>query len=569
MKKKHMYTAQAICSATIFFSFHLVTPAFCDSANNYYYNGNAEANKGDMDGAISNYTKAIELDPNYAKAYGNRGLAKKNKGDLIGAMADYNRAIELDPSLAQVYFNRGNAERDKGDLYRAMADYTRAIELKNDFIEAYDNRGGVKRLLGDLDGAIADYCKAIEQDPQFTHAYNNRGAVKERKGDLVGAMADYNRAIELNPKFAEAYYNRGCIEHANGKLEDAQADFKKAIELNPEIRERIHADGFLSNSEPNPRMEAMAGQSLNAKEARDLEGVIAKNPDDLSARTELLGYYSMARFTSVEAMEADRTNILWIIRNHPEAEIAGLPFCQIDAIMDRDGYNEAKHLWLEQTEAHSQNATILGNAAQFFFIHDKKLAEDLLKQAQRVDPNNPHWSERLGHLYALQSGKDTAAKSLAEYEKAQAGDNSEASKFHRLDALAKSAFEAGDVEKASRYANELLKMAQKFPDDWNYGNAIHQANNVLGRIALKQGEVKQADKYLLKAGQTPGSPQLDSFGPNMSLAKELLETGERETVLQYFELCRKFWKMGGEDLDNWTKEVKAGKVPRFGANLVY
>lgn len=62
---------------------------------------------------------------------------------------------------------------------------------------------------------------------------------------------------------------------------------------------------------------------------------------------------------------------------------------------------------------------------------------------------------------------------------------------------------------------------------------------------------------------------MDTFGPNMSLAKDLLEKGERDTVLQYFELCRRFWKMDHGQLDEWTRQVKAGKVPRFGANLVY
>ncbi len=55
----------------------------------------------------------------------------------------------------------------------------------------------------------------------------------------------------------------------------------------------------------------------------------------------------------------------------------------------------------------------------------------------------------------------------------------------------------------------------------------------------------------------------------MSLAKDLLERGERETVLQYFELCRKFWQMGHDQLDQWTKDVNAGRIPDFGANLIY
>ncbi|MEM8947647.1 MAG: RNA polymerase subunit sigma-24, partial [Planctomycetota bacterium] len=65
------------------------------------------------------------------------------------------------------------------------------------------------------------------------------------------------------------------------------------------------------------------------------------------------------------------------------------------------------------------------------------------------------------------------------------------------------------------------------------------------------------------------SPQMDSFGPNMTLAKELLEKGEKEVVLEYFELCRTFWDMGHGRLDQWAKDVKAGNTPVFGPNLLY
>jgi Flp pilus assembly protein TadD len=313
----------------------------------------------------------------------------------------------------------------------------------------------------------------------------------------------------------------------------------------------------------------MAGRTLTAKQASALEASVAKNPDDLSARTKLLGYYFTSRYTAPDAKEACRKHVLWIIKNHPEAEIADTPFSSIDPSVDPDGYHEAKQLWADQTKAHAKDAAVLGHAANFLFLHDRALAEGLLKQAQVLEPKNPNWSDRLGHLYKLEGSKTAAAKALGELEKAQAADTSEMSKFSRLDELAKSAFEAQELGKASQYAEDLLKAATKHPKNWNYGNAIHHGNNVLGRIALKKGNAKQADEFLLKAGQTPGSPQLDSFGPNMSLAKELLEAGEKDTVLQYFELCRKFWKSGGDRLDRWTKEVAAGLAPQFGANMVY
>lgn len=140
-------------------------------------------------------------------------------------------------------------------------------------------------------------------------------------------------------------------------------------------------------------------------------------------------------------------------------------------------------------------------------------------------------------------------------------------RFYRLVELAKAAFDAGATEKAAAYSHELLDAAGRYTTDWNYGNAIYYGNWVLGRIALQQDDAARAGEYLLRAGATPGSPQLNSFGPNMKLAQELLEKGQRAVVLRYFGLCVKFWKLDEGRLAAWTGTVKAGGVPDFGVNL--
>jgi tetratricopeptide (TPR) repeat protein len=147
--------------------------------------------------------------------------------------------------------------------------------------------------------------------------------------------------------------------------------------------------------------------------------------------------------------------------------------------------------------------------------------------------------------------------------------NSPEERFYALNDAAKESFVAGRTDDARKYAQEILALLPKFKGDWNYGNAVQDGNLVLGRIAVREGRVDEAKRYLIEAGKSPGSPQMNSFGPNMSLAKDLLEKGERDVVLEYFELCRKFWKMGQEDLDQWTSDVRTGKVPDFRANLVY
>ncbi len=145
--------------------------------------------------------------------------------------------------------------------------------------------------------------------------------------------------------------------------------------------------------------------------------------------------------------------------------------------------------------------------------------------------------------------------------------------YYNLDDRAHDAVER-DLEQAQAMAQELLMLAQTRDRDWHYGNAIHHGHLVLGRVALRQGKLELAKEHLLKAGQTPGSPQLNSFGPNMTLAKELLEVGESDVVLKYFELCAVFWEDPFEaganrDLANWTAQVEGGEIPKFGGNLRY
>jgi hypothetical protein len=125
------------------------------------------------------------------------------------------------------------------------------------------------------------------------------------------------------------------------------------------------------------------------------------------------------------------------------------------------------------------------------------------------------------------------------------------------------ALEAGELAKAAALADEMLAMGMGpvAPGNWNAGNLIHYGHATLGRLALKAGDVDAAEEHLRLAGSVHGSPQLDSFGPDFGLANELLARGRTEVVLEYLDLCRRFWKLGHEALDRWTAELRTGRRP--------
>ena len=257
----------------------------------YNNRGLAKKNKGDLDGAIADCTRAIELDPKDAGAYSNRGIAKQTQGDLNGAIADYTRAIELDPKDAGAYSNRGNAKEVKGDVEGAIADCTRAIKLDPKYVPAYNTRGLAKKNKGDLNEAITDYTRAVELDPKHVNAYYNRGVAKGAKGDIDGAIADYNRVIELDPKNAGAYNERGIAKHTQGDLNEAIADYTRAFELDPKYANAYYnrgvakwakgdIDGTIADYaraiELNPKFtEACYNRGLAKKQKGDLDGAIA------------------------------------------------------------------------------------------------------------------------------------------------------------------------------------------------------------------------------------------------------------------------------------------------------
>ena len=92
---------------------------------------------------------------------------------------------------------------------------------------------------------------------------------------------------------------------------------------------------------------------------------------------------------------------------------------------------------------------------------------------------------------------------------------------------------------------------------------------VLGHLALGERDPDRARNHLIESGKTEGSPNLGSFGPNMSLAKAILEQGDSAAVLEYLDLCHNFWTSGADELIDWKRQIAAVKIPRFGANLEY
>ena len=117
----------ALTSAAVMFS--VPEKANAESEEFYFKRANKKVGEEDYYGAISDYNKAIEINPKYSKAYINRGIAKDNLKDHYGAISDYRKTIEINPKYTNAYINRGITKEDIGDMKGACADWRKASKL--------------------------------------------------------------------------------------------------------------------------------------------------------------------------------------------------------------------------------------------------------------------------------------------------------------------------------------------------------------------------------------------------------------------------------------------------------
>jgi hypothetical protein len=330
---------------------------------------------------------------------------------------------------------------------------------------------------------------------------------------------------------------------------------------------------------------AEQGEQLTKAGADALEKTLLTAPANLKAREELVGYYyiGQALVTTTPGKAPDLTaatiardrHLLWLIQNSPGIELLGTtPMGLVEPAPDAAGYAAARDAWSHQAGDNAP-AQVKGNAGIFFAQTDDPKAEGLLTAAEAADGQNPAWPAALADLYTAHA-RSSPLGSQAEQQAAQSAErelekawtlNGSSNRDPSLSTLAKLAVVAGEDAKAAQFATILLNTFKLGAGQGplSVGGPIHDGNMVLGQVALHKGDRAGAEQYLLKAGATPGSPQMDVFGPNFSLARDLLVAGSKDVVLKYCDEVAKFW--GDAKLAKWRKDIAAGQTPDFGDNL--
>jgi tetratricopeptide (TPR) repeat protein len=164
-----------------------------------------------------------------------KGIAQNAKGDLNGALDSFNRALAIDPNDSAAFEGRGETRLAQGDMADAMDDFSRTLKIEPQNEAAFYHRGLAESRLGNFKPAIADFDQAIESTNiapgESPSLYLERGRAKYLQGDFDGALTDLNQAVTLNSRLGESYFLRGFAEDAKGQPDPAADDFAKAATL--------------------------------------------------------------------------------------------------------------------------------------------------------------------------------------------------------------------------------------------------------------------------------------------------------------------------------------------------
>ena len=151
----------------------------------------------DFGGAITNFSQAIIIEPNYEKAYLHRGRAYQKLQKNEDAIYDYEQAIRINPNYAKAYFLKGSIYEILEEYEKAIDDYSRAIEKNSNDVQSYFNRATLYNKLKKYKEAINDYNQAIEKDCELKEAYYDICILYIKLKDLQNAKKNFKKFIEF------------------------------------------------------------------------------------------------------------------------------------------------------------------------------------------------------------------------------------------------------------------------------------------------------------------------------------------------------------------------------------
>ncbi|MBF0518601.1 MAG: tetratricopeptide repeat protein [Nitrospirae bacterium] len=213
-----------------------IKPDFADSRAGI---GIAYMYEGKIDKALENLNLALQLNPRCIEAYMGLSTIMSSRGQHDAALKYLNKALAISPNSALLRYNLGITYLYTGKPAEALENLQISINLNPYDAKAYFYLGNVYASNGKLTEAESAYRKAIRIQSDYSEAMVNLGNVLIYEKRFDEAVKIFTISLSIAPLSAEAFNGMGSALMFSGDIQGAIKSFEKALIIRPDFKEAL------------------------------------------------------------------------------------------------------------------------------------------------------------------------------------------------------------------------------------------------------------------------------------------------------------------------------------------
>ncbi len=266
---------------------------------------------------------ACSLDQNARKQkHFHDGQSFFEKGEYSAAAVEFSKAVQIDPNYADAHFQLGESYMLMQQPNRAYQEFAHTIDLRPDDFRARLAMANLLIVQRNLPQAKEQTDLLLKQRPTDPAVHSTIASLLAAQRDITGAIRETQQTIALAPGHWEAYLSLALLQLKGGQTDAAEATFKKVIELDPKaVQARVLLGTYYQS----------AGRAADAEQ--QFRNAIALAPSSMAPREAL------AKMFMVQGKKSDAQNILEQanrdLPNNPDCLLALSNFYYITGDMDR------------------------------------------------------------------------------------------------------------------------------------------------------------------------------------------------------------------------------------------
>ena len=181
--------------------------------------------------AVESFQKAVELDPNFTRAYFNLGELSLISGKFPMALAFFKKAETIDKNHPLVHYKLGVSLTKTGRLEEALKEFEEAVKQDPENLRIKTDFGMAYMAARKFDKAQAEFQKVTAKAPRSTIAHFGMGLALKATGQKEKAVESFQKAYEFSPGFIDPYLEAGDLLRKLGRAPEAIAAYQKTIPL--------------------------------------------------------------------------------------------------------------------------------------------------------------------------------------------------------------------------------------------------------------------------------------------------------------------------------------------------